>query len=87
MRHLLNSLLDHCLTVAGGSPGMKCIFPFTYKAVTHIACTKHGIEDTEFEPWCSTKVNKFGEHVKDGGHWGDCDPECPLEPGRAKIIY
>ena len=74
------------MTVAGESPGMKCIFPFVYEGVTHNACTKHGIEHTEYEPWCSTNVDKFGGHVSGGGHWGDCGQECSFEPGMSKII-
>ena len=68
------------MTVAGPSTGVKCIFPFRFGGVTHNACTKHGIEDTEWEPWCSTKVDKFGV-FSGGGHWGDCGPECPFESG------
>ena len=69
------------------SADMECIFPFRYEGVTHNACTKHGIEDTEYEPWCSTKVDKSGIHVSGGGHWGDCGPECPFEPGTYTIVF
>ena len=74
------------MTVSGASEGMECIFPFRLEGVTHIACTKHGIEDTEYEPWCSTKVDESGIHVYGGGHWGDCGPECPFEPGNYTIL-
>ena len=67
--------------MAGGNVGMKCIFPFELKGVTHNACTKHMNEDPEWLPWCSTKVDKFGVHISGGGHWGDCGPECPFESG------
>ena len=73
--------------MAGPSAGMKCIFPFKLDGVTHNACTKHGGEDTEWEPWCSTKVDESGVHVNGGGHWGDCGPECPFEPGKHKIFF
>ena len=68
--------------MAGPSAGMNCIFPFKYKGVTHNACTKHGIEDTEYDPWCSTKVDNNGDHIEGGGYWGDCSEECPNENGK-----
>ena len=57
----------NCRTVAGPSPGMKCIFPFTVGEVTHMACTTRFLnpEDT---PWCSTKVDDNGNHI--GGQGG-----------------
>ena len=61
--------------------GTKCIFPFILNGITHDACTTHTNADPEWLPWCSTKVDKFGIHVKGGGHWGDCGPECPFESG------
>ena len=67
------------MTIAGPSSGKKCILPFIYKGITHNGCTRHGIEDTEYEPWCSTKVDDNGVHIGDKGHWGDCSPECPFE--------
>jgi len=30
---------------------------------------------TENKPWCSTKVDKNGKHVK--GNWGSCETNCP----------
>ena len=65
--------------MAGQSTGTQCIFPFTYRGVIHKACTKHGIEDTEYEPWCATKVDDFGNNIP--GNWGDCGSACPFEPG------
>ena len=73
--------------MAGPSTGVKCIFPFRFGGVTHNACTKHGIEDTEWEPWCSTNVDEFGVHIEGGGHWGDCGPECPFESGDLLQLY
>ena len=74
------------MTVAGSSSGMKCIFPFIFEEVTHNACTEHG-NAPEWEPWCSTKVSKFGVHIEGGGHWGDCGPECPFESGDLLQLY
>ena len=66
-----------CLTVAGPKTGMNCIFPFVIDGISHTGCTMHGIEDTEYMPWCSTKVDKDGNHIK--GNWGDCSRECPVD--------
>ena len=63
--------------MAGPSTGTKCIFPFTHNGVIHKTCTKHGIEDTEYKPWCSTKVDDNGNHIS--GNWGDCSQDCPFE--------
>lgn len=63
--------------MAGQSTGTQCIFPFTFDGVIHKACTRHGIEDTEYEPWCSTKVDDVGDHIS--GNWGDCSQDCPFE--------
>ena len=30
---------------------------------------------TENKPWCSTKVDRNGKHVK--GNWGSCETNCP----------
>ena len=29
-------------------------------------------------PWCSTKVDRNGEHISGQGNWGNCDETCPL---------
>ena len=31
-----------------------------------------------FQPWCSTKLDKTGRHVR--GNWADCGPDCPRHP-------
>jgi len=48
----------------------RCIFPFTYKAVTYDACT-----DTDGDGmfWCSTKTDWWGYHVSGHGHYGTCE--------------
>ena len=65
--------------MAGQSTGTQCIFPFTYNGVIHKACTKRGIEDTEYEPWCATKVDDVGNYIYN--RWGHCGTACPFEPG------
>ncbi len=51
-----------------------CIFPFTYEGVTYNNCTV--ANDPDNMPWCSTKVDEDGNHVKAGRYWGHCDPDC-----------
>ena len=82
-RQLGTFLSGNCLTTGGAKPDKKCMFPFTYKGVTHKACTDHGNEDPEWLPWCSTKVDDYGGHV--GGNWGDCSEECPFELSKHTI--
>jgi hypothetical protein len=53
---------------------MPCIFPFQYNGQTFTECIT--IDDPELKLWCSTKVDEVGEHVRDGGFWGHCGPEC-----------
>ena len=52
----------NCMTVAGPSSGIECIFPFIVDGITHIACTTH-LNNPEDEPWCSTKVDDNGNHI------------------------
>ena len=56
---------------------MNCSFPFVIDGISYNGCTMHGIEDTEYMPWCSTKVDDDGKHTK--GNWGDCSSECPVD--------
>jgi hypothetical protein len=41
------------------------------------------MNDPEGKPWCSTKVNEKGSHVKSGGFWGHCGQNC--EPNQLEI--
>ena len=66
-----------CKTVGGPSSDVECIFPFKYFGITHNGCTVHGNTESEEKPWCSTKVDKNGLHVKDS--YGYCGQECPEE--------
>ena len=44
----------------------------------------HGIEDTDYMPWCSTKVDGNGKHNQ--GNWGDCGSECLID-NTCKCIF
>ncbi len=59
----------------------SCIFPFKYFGQTWTQCTT--MNDPEGKPWCSTKVNEKGSHVKSGGFWGRCEENC--EPNQLEI--
>merc|ERR1719461_393917 len=53
---------NSCLTLTGSS----CVFPFSYKGVTHYQCT---YTDSPV-PWCATQTNTDGSVVTNS--WGDC---------------
>ena len=61
-----------CLT----QPGDPCVFPFTWRGVTHRSCTTAGGFPVA---WCSTRTDGAGTHQT--GHYGDCDTQtdCALE--------
>ena len=59
-----------CKTNGGAIPNRQCTFPFTVYGKTFDACTSVG----HTAPWCSTKVDQNGHHVR--GNWGDCGSEC-----------
>ena len=73
-----------CMTVAGPSSGMKCIFPFTMRRTrdTYHACPPNPESGI---PFCSTRVDEMGIHIP--GNWGDCSAECPIEEGKLKITF
>merc|ERR1711862_802111 len=52
-----------CQTLSGSS----CVFPFTYKGVTHNQCTYADSPGS----WCATSVSADGSVVTNA--WGDCD--------------
>jgi len=55
--------------------GKDCIIPFIFNNVSRNGC----ITLTDPKPWCSTKVDPVtNEHIKNGGHWGHCKPDCPV---------
>ena len=56
------------------------MFPFKYKGKTYSTCTNKVKRLTNNLPWCSTKVDKRGNHIGSKGNWGNCDETCPLPP-------
>eukprot|EP00092_Neocalanus_flemingeri_P011685 GFUD01012595.1.p1 GENE.GFUD01012595.1~~GFUD01012595.1.p1 ORF type:complete len:706 (+),score=172.82 GFUD01012595.1:51-2120(+) len=69
-------------SVSSNQISQLCIFPFTFHDVVYNECTWAMAYLTNDKPWCSTKVDEAGKHVGDGGHWGNCEPECPVSPER-----
>ena len=50
--------------------GQDCIFPFIYKGRSYDTCITLDSE----EPWCSTAVDAFGNHI--AGNEGLCSDSC-----------
>jgi len=55
--------------------GEQCQFPFKHKGVLHYGCPPDPVEAGE--RWCSTKVDKDGNHIPGKGFYGLCKKECP----------
>ena len=78
--------------------GKECIFPFKLDLnnKTYHSCTYDYHALTAFQPWCSTKVDENGWHMKknpDGSkNWGICtdgtsnDNNCPIPPKCKKCL-
>ena len=64
-----------CKTNGGANPNTQCIFPFKYKGKRYNTCT---LKDADNVAWCSTQVDKFGNHIRGKGKWGNCGEGCPL---------
>lgn len=64
-----------CETVDGPKVGQSCVFPFVYQGQIYEKCILKNFN----VPWCSTKTDINGEHLK--GNWGICHYECDKEDG------
>ena len=67
---------DECETTGGGigdAAGKPCIFPFTFKMIKYMECTKF---ENNGVYWCSTEVDTKGNYVD--GEWGNCNAVCPI---------
>ena len=62
--------------------GKECVFPFRIGSKTYYSCTYDAAHRTNYESWCSTKVDDRGFHIKDGYNWGICKDKstCPIPP-------
>jgi len=57
--------------------GRVCQFPFSYEGKRYTRCTTEN--DPDGRLWCSTKVDKNGNHVQNEGQWGYCSDQCKLQ--------
>lgn len=55
--------------------GQACVFPFTFDGETHNKCITDTKNTKHETPWCSTKTDGEGVHIK--GNFGDCSNHCP----------
>merc|ERR1712038_1162922 len=62
-----------CVTVSGPTAGQLCVFPFRYSGRVYTECADW-VFGGQRGPWCSTRVNSFGMHVK--GQYGFCADTC-----------
>ena len=69
-----------CMTDGVAMPNKRCILPFKFNGVLHKECTRTSAHLTGNKPWCSTRVNETGHHVRGHGNWGNCGPGCPIPP-------
>jgi len=66
-----------CIPESGPGAGEPCIFPFTWNKVTYTACAPWIWTGENFgKTWCSTKVDRFGNHVDGEGKYGFCSKTC-----------
>jgi len=59
---------------------VPCIFPFKFAGTTHHGCIIDYNDPGDNRPWCSTKVDRDGEHVGGQNQWGFCGNSCPNTP-------
>ena len=58
------------------------MFPFEFQGKQYNEC-KWECDNGGFY-WCSTKTDDHGAHQR--GHWGKCNPGCPLEPSKDRFL-
>jgi len=61
---------NDCVTVSGGTVGVKCVFPFKYQGKEYKGCTVADASDGKL--WCSTSTDSNGNHIGGRGFWGHC---------------
>merc|ERR1712013_614814 len=63
-----------CRTVSGPGAGKPCVLPFVRGGSVREGCIKDGDPDNKY--WCSTKVDREGNHIPNSDNWAHCSPEC-----------
>lgn len=66
---IISSNLILLLQVSGNSVNRSCVFPFIFQSRPYSNCTLDA-GGTDARPWCSTRIDGNGIHVK--GMWGHC---------------
>jgi len=66
-----------CETIGGPNAGLPCKFPFKFRGDTKKGCILDS--DPENKYWCSTKVDKEGNHIPNEGNWAHCSDGCPKD--------
>ena len=75
VKHSVLFFSEVCSVIEKKSKEFKpCILPFRHNGETYNNCTE--VSDPEKKPWCSTKVDQLGNHVRSGGYWGHCNEDC-----------
>merc|ERR1711962_556337 len=69
---------SNCIASSGPGKGLPCVFPFKYNDVVYYTCSNANKHVTNNKPWCSTLVDREGNHIGGVGAWGNCDETCPL---------
>ena len=69
--HKHNFLEGECITIAGPSVHVQCIFPFEFNGKVYYDCA---LDSDGY--WCSTKVDSTGTHIGGQGNWGTCGQDC-----------
>merc|ERR1711970_856255 len=64
---------EACVTESGPGRGKQCKFPFTYQGRTYNSCARWTWKGRHYgKYWCSTRTDRFGNHVSGGRHFGFC---------------
>merc|ERR1712013_155067 len=76
-----------CRTVSGPGAGKPCVLPFVWGGSVREGCIKDGDPDNKY--WCSTKVDREGNHIPNSDNWAHCSPECTTvqsSPGSSSSV-
>ena len=65
----------------GPGSGQPCKFPFKYWGTVYNSCIDMDMD----KPWCSTKVDETGKHMR--GNWGNCDESCLSSPNGKESVW
>jgi len=66
-----------CTTIGGPSAGQPCVLPFKFMGKLRTGCTTENDPDGKY--WCSTKVDKDGNHIPKQDNWAHCGQGCQQE--------